>query len=106
MAWLFLGAAIAFEVAATSLLKSTAGFTRLGPTLACLAGYAGSFYLLSLALRQLQVGVAYAIWSGLGTAAIAVIGALFLAEPITVAKVTGIVLIIAGVVILNVAGAH
>ena len=106
MAWLFLIGAIACEVVATSLLKSTAGFTRLWPTVACLAGYAGAFYALTLSLRELQVGTAYAMWSGIGTAAIATIGVVFLHEPLTVAKVVGIVLVVAGVVVLNLGGAH
>ncbi|MET7304274.1 multidrug efflux SMR transporter [Embleya sp. NPDC005575] len=106
MAWLFLGLAISCEVIATSLLKSTEGFTRLWPTLTCLAGYAAAFYLLTLSLRQLQVGTAYAIWSGLGTVAIALVGAMFLNEPVTLLKGFGMALVIAGVVVLNLGGAH
>jgi small multidrug resistance pump len=106
MAWVFLGVAIALEVVATSLLKSTEGFTRLWPTVACLVGYAGAFYALTLSLRELQVGTAYAMWSGIGTAAIATIGVVFLHEPLTVTKVVGIVLVVAGVVVLNLGGAH
>jgi small multidrug resistance pump len=106
MAWVFLGVAIALEVVATSLLKSTDGFTRLWPTVACLVGYAGAFYALTLSLRELQVGTAYAMWSGIGTAAIATIGVVFLHEPLTVTKVVGIVLVVAGVVVLNLGGAH
>ncbi len=82
MEWVFLGVAIALEVVATSLLKSTEGFTRLWPTVACLVGYAGAFYALTLSLRELQVGTAYAMWSGIGTAAIATIGVVFLHEPL------------------------
>jgi small multidrug resistance pump len=106
MEWVFLGVAIALEVVATSLLKSTEGFTRLWPTVACLVGYAGAFYALTLSLRELQVGTAYAMWSGIGTAAIATIGVVFLHEPLTVTKVVGIVLVVAGVVVLNLGGAH
>ena len=106
MAWVFLGVAIALEVVATSLLKSTDGFTRVWPTVACLVGYAGAFYALTLSLRELQVGTAYAMWSGIGTAAIATIGVVFLHEPLTVTKVVGIVLVVAGVVVLNLGGAH
>src|ERR1700755_1890329 len=101
VAYLYLLAAIAAEVFATSTIKSTEGFSRLWPTLACAAGYIISFAALSQAVKGVQVGVAYAIWSGLGTAAIVAIGAAFLGEPITVTKVTGMVLIIAGVVTLN-----
>jgi small multidrug resistance pump len=106
MAYLYLFAAIAAEVFATSTIKSTDGFTRLWPTLACLAGYIISFIALSQAVKGVQVGIAYAIWSGLGTAAIVAIGAAFLGEPITVTKVTGMALIIAGVVTLNLSGSH
>ncbi len=106
MAYLFLLGAIAAEVVATSLLKATDGFTRLWPTVACLAGYAVSFVLLAQAVKGVPVGVAYAMWSALGTAAIVAIGAVFLGEPITVVKVVGVGLIIAGVVTLNLGGAH
>jgi small multidrug resistance pump len=106
VAYLYLLAAIAAEVFATSTIKSTDGFTRLWPTLACGAGYIISFVALSQAVKGVQVGIAYAIWSGLGTAAIVAIGAAFLGEPITVTKVTGMSLIIAGVVTLNLGGSH
>ncbi|WP_433301357.1 DMT family transporter [Actinoplanes sp. CA-030573] len=102
---MFLLGAIAAEIAATSLMKATEGFTRLWPTLACIAGYAISLVLLSQAVKGVSVGVAYALWSALGTAAIVAIGAAFLGEPITVVKVAGISLIIAGVVTLNLGGA-
>ena len=106
MAYVFLLGAIAAEVIATAFMKSTEGFTRLWPTLLVLAGYAISFVLLAQAVKGVQVSVAYALWSALGTAAIVAIGAAFLGEPITVVKVAGISLIIAGVVTLNVGGAH
>ena len=105
MAYLFLFAAIGAEVFATSLIKSTDGFTRLWPTVVCLTAYAVSFTALSQAVKVVPVGVAYALWSGLGTAAIVAIGAMFLGEPITAVKIVGIGLIVAGVVILNVGGA-
>lgn len=106
MAYVFLVAAIAAEVVGTSLLKATDGFTRLWPTVGCLAGYVLSFVALSQAVKGVPVGVAYAMWSALGTAAIVAIGAVFLGEPITVIKVVGVSLIIAGVVTLNLGGAH
>ncbi len=106
MAYLFLLAAITAEVIGTSLLKSTHGFTRLWPTLALAVAYVSSFGLLALAVKEIPVGVAYAIWSGLGTAAIMAIGAAFLGEPLSVAKVMGAALVIAGVVVLNLDGAH
>ena len=105
MPYVYLLVAIAAEVFATSTLKSTDGFTRLWPTVACISGDVVSFAALSQAVKAVPVGVAYAMWSGLGTAAIVAIGAIFLGEPITVLKITGIALIVAGVVTLNVGGA-
>ncbi|GAA4687074.1 DMT family transporter [Phytohabitans rumicis] len=105
MPYVFLLGAIAAEVFATSLLKSTEGFSRLWPTVACLTGYVVSFAALSQAVKGVQVGFAYALWSGLGTAAIVAIGAAFLGEPITFVKVAGTALIILGVVTLNLGGA-
>jgi small multidrug resistance pump len=102
--YLLLFSAIAAELVGTSLMKATEGFTRLWPTVACLVAYAASFVLLAQTVKGMQVGVAYAIWSGVGTAAIVVIGAAWLGEPITTAKVAGISLIIAGVVMLNLNG--
>ncbi|MER6593268.1 multidrug efflux SMR transporter [Micromonospora purpureochromogenes] len=106
MAYLFLLLAISAEVFGTSLLKATDGFTRLGPTLGLAGSYLGAFLLLALAVRDIPVGVAYAVWSGLGTAAIVAIGAVFLGEPLSVTKVVGVGLVIAGVVVLNLGGAH
>jgi small multidrug resistance pump len=107
LAYLFLFIAIFAEVAATSLLKSTEGFTRLWPTAVCLLGYAVSFALLALSIaRGMQTDVAYALWSAIGTAAIVLIAVLFLGSPMSVAKVVGVGLIIAGVLTLNLGGAH
>ncbi|WP_327009264.1 multidrug efflux SMR transporter [Dactylosporangium sp. NBC_01737] len=106
MAYVFLLLAIAAEVVATSLLKSSEGFTRLWPTLGVLLGYGVAFVLLSQAVKSVPIGVAYAMWSGIGTAAIVAIAALFLGEPLSVSKVAGIALVIAGVVVLNLGGAH
>jgi small multidrug resistance pump len=106
VAYMFLMLAIAAEIFATSLMKSTEGFTRLWPTVICLLGYALSLIALSQAVKGVPVGIAYAVWSALGTAAIVAIGAAFLGEPITLIKVAGIGLIIAGVVTLNLGGAH
>jgi small multidrug resistance pump len=107
LAYLFLFIAIFAEVAATSLLKSTEGFSRLWPTAVCLLGYAVSFALLALSIaRGMQTDVAYALWSAIGTAAIVLIAVLFLDSPMSVAKVLGVGLIIAGVLTLNLGGAH
>jgi small multidrug resistance pump len=105
MVWVLLVGAILSEVIATSFLKVSDGLTKLVPSVVVAVGYLTSFALLARALKQVQVGVAYAIWSGIGTAAIALIGILFLKEPVSAAKVLGILLIIAGVVTLNLAGA-
>src|SRR5689334_9212637 len=105
--YLLLLGAIFAEVIATSLLKSTEGFTRLWPTVVCLIGYAVSFALLAVSIsRGMQTDVAYALWSAIGTALIVAIAVLFLGSPISVTKVVGIGLIIAGVVTLNLTGAH
>jgi len=107
LTYLFLLCAIFAEVTATSLLKSTEGFTRLWPTVICLAGYAISFALLAMSIsRGMQTDVAYALWSAIGTALIVLIAVLFLGSTVSVAKVVGIGLIIAGVVTLNLSGAH
>lgn len=106
MVWVLLVGAIAAEVTATSALKFSDGLTRLLPSVVVAVGYILSFVLLAQVLRQLQVSVAYAIWSGVGTAAITVIGISALKEPVTAAKILGIVLIIGGVVTLNLAGAQ
>lgn len=105
MAWLLLAFAIAFEVMATSALKLSNGFSHLGWSAVVAVGYIASFILLSQALKMhLEVGTAYAVWSGAGTAAIALIGAAFLGESLNLTKIAGILLIIGGVVVLNLAG--
>lgn len=107
MPWILLIGAIASEVVATAALKLSNGLTRPAPSVLVAIGYLLSFALLARALKLgLQVSVAYAIWSGIGTAAIAVIGMLLLNEPLTTAKVLGIALVIGGVVALNLGGAH
>ena len=103
---LLLTLAIAAEVAATVSLRYSEGFSRLVPSIIVVAGYATSFYLLSLILRELSVGTTYAIWAGAGTAAIALIGIVVLGEPVTALKVASLALIVAGVVGLNLSGAH
>ncbi|MEV6929272.1 multidrug efflux SMR transporter [Dactylosporangium sp. NPDC051485] len=105
MAYLFLVLAIAVEVAGTSLLKATEGFTRFWPTAGVLVAYALAFVFMAQSVKVVPVGVAYAMWSGLGTAAIVAIGAMFLGEPLSAPKVIGVSLVIAGVVVLNVGGA-
>jgi small multidrug resistance pump len=106
MGYLMLAGAIAAEVAATTAMKYTDGFTKLLPSLLTALGYVVSFALLAQTLKTVSVGTAYAIWSGVGTAAIATIGIAFLGEGMTSAKAAGIALIIVGVVVLNLGGAH
>ncbi|SFS70885.1 small multidrug resistance pump [Streptomyces harbinensis] len=106
MAYLMLAGAILFEIAGTTLMKFSDGFTKLWPTLGTLAGYAVAFTLLAQVLKSMDVGVAYAVWAGAGTALIAAVGMVFLGESITAAKVAGVLLVIGGVVLLNLGGAH
>lgn len=106
MGYLLLAGAIAAEVAATTAMKYSDGFSRLVPSLLTAVGYLLSFTLLAQTLRTVAVGTAYAIWAGVGTAAIATIGIVFLGEGMTVTKAAGIALIIVGVVVLNLGGAH
>ncbi|TQJ87289.1 multidrug efflux SMR transporter [Streptomyces sp. SLBN-31] len=106
MGYLLLGVAIAAEVGATTAMKFSEGFSRLVPSLVTVVGYVVSFVLLAQTLKTLSVGTAYAIWSGIGTAAIATIGLLFFGEGMTMTKAAGIALIIVGVVVLNLGGAH
>jgi small multidrug resistance pump len=87
-------------------MKYSEGFSRLWPSLLTLLGYVISFGLLAQTLKTLSVGTAYAIWSGVGTAAVATIGIVFLGEGMTLARAAGIALIIVGVVVLNLGGAH
>jgi small multidrug resistance pump len=93
--------AIASEVVGTVALKASEGFARLGPNVLVVVGYGLSFYLLALALKQIPLGIAYAIWSGLGTAGAVVAGILLWRESLSLAGVVGIALIIAGVILLN-----
>lgn len=99
--WLFLSVAIAGEVAATSALKAADGFTRLAPSLVVVIGYAAAFYFLSLSLRTIPVGTAYAIWSGAGIALIALIGWLLYGQLPDTAAFIGMGLIVAGVGVLG-----
>ncbi|MGW4322902.1 DMT family transporter [Streptomyces sp. NPDC004684] len=105
MGYLMLAGAIAAEVVATTALKYSEGFSRLWPSLLTALGYVISFVLLAQALKSVQIGTAYAIWSGVGTAAVAVLGLLLFGEELTAAKVGGILLIVGGVVVLNLGGA-
>ena len=93
--------AIVLEVIGTTFLQRSEQFTRLVPTLVMGLCYAASFYFLSLALRSMPLGIAYAIWSGLGIVLVSVIGLLVFGQKLDLAAVTGLTLIVAGVVIVN-----
>ncbi|MFC5677314.1 DMT family transporter [Aeromicrobium endophyticum] len=101
-----LAVAIASEVLATAALPHAHGFTDPRWSAAVVGGYALSIWLLTLVVKQIPVSVTYAIWAGVGTAAIAVVGVVFLDEPVTALKVVAIALIIAGVVLINLQGSH
>ncbi|TMS58550.1 QacE family quaternary ammonium compound efflux SMR transporter [Imbroritus primus] len=99
--WLFLVIAIVAEVIATSCLKSSEGFTRLLPSLATITGYAIAFFFLSLALKAIPVGIAYAIWSGVGIVLISTIGWLLFKQSLDTPALLGMGLILSGVLIIN-----
>jgi small multidrug resistance pump len=105
MKFLFLGVAIVAEVIATTALKQSQGFTQLPWTVTTAAGYAVAFYFLSLALRQIPTGVAYAIWSGLGIVLISLAAWLVNGQRLSLAALVGMGFIILGVVIMNAFGA-
>lgn len=109
MHWIFLLTAIFAEVVATSALKASAGMTKLAPAAVVVAGYGAAFYLLSLTLEQIPVGVAYAIWSGVGIVAISLIGWRFFDQSLDTPELLGMGLIVLGVAVINLfskSGAH
>ena len=101
MSYFYLALAIAAEVAGTSLLKATEEFTKLVPTTFLIIFYAMSFWLMTLALRDLPLGVVYAVWSGLGIVLVAIIGALVYKEMPDLGSLIGMALIISGVVVMH-----
>ena len=105
LAWIYLSAAIASEVVGTVFLRFTDGFTRPAPSVLVIVTYAASLWLTALALKQLEVSLAYAVWAGVGTAAVAVIGMAMLGESVNTLKLASIALVIGGVVGLNLSGA-
>jgi len=100
--WLFLAIAIVSETIATSALKASDGFTRLLPSVAVVAGYGIAFYFLSLTLRTIPVGVAYAVWSGVGIMLISLVGWVVYGQKLDAAALAGMALIVAGVIVMNV----
>jgi small multidrug resistance pump len=101
MHWINLFLAILSEVAATSALKASDGFTRRLPSLVVVAGYASAFYFLSLTLRTFSMGVVYAVWSGVGIVLITMVGWIVYNEKLDLAALLGIALIVAGVLVLK-----
>lgn len=107
--WILLCLAILAEVIGTSALKASAGFSRLWPSFVVVAGYGTAFYFLSLALRNIPIGIAYAVWSGAGIVLIAVIGTVVFKQKLDAPALIGMSLIVAGVLVLNLfskAGSH
>lgn len=101
MNYIYLIVAVAFEVVATSALKETNGFTRLWPSVIALAGYACAFYFLSLVLRQVPVGIVYAMWCGAGIVFITAIAWIWFRQALDLPALLGIGLIMAGVIVIN-----
>jgi len=106
LAWSYLSAAIATEIVGTVFLRYTDGFTRPAPSILAIVAYAASLWLTALALKQLEISLAYAVWAGVGTAAVAVIGMAALGESVNALKLASIALVIGGVVGLNLSGAN
>ena len=102
MDWIYLGIAIFTEVIATSALKASESFTRLVPSVLVVCGYSISFYLLSLTLRSIPVGIVYAVWSGVGLVLITLAAWYLYGQKLDMAAVFGIALIAAGAIVLNV----
>ena len=102
MHWLILFIAIAAEVVATSALKASDGFSKLGPSLLVVGGYALAFYCLSLTLKTIPIGMAYAIWSGAGTVLTSLVAFLFFQQRLDAPALLGMGLIVAGVLIIQI----
>ncbi|HBV88993.1 multidrug efflux SMR transporter [Desulfosporosinus sp.] len=104
MSWIYLILAIAFELCGTTLMKLSDGLTKLVPSIGMFVSYTLCFWLLSLSLKEIEVSVAYAIWSAVGIVVISVIGIVFFKETVNTLKVVSILLIVIGVVGLNLSG--
>ena len=102
MGYVYLSIAIIAEVVATSALKASAEFTRLGPSVIVVVGYGLAFYFLSLVLKTIPVGIAYAIWAGVGVALIAVVGAVVYKQVPDLPAIIGLLLIVSGVAVINI----
>lgn len=102
MGYLYLAIAIVAEVIATSALKASDEFSKLIPSLVVVVGYGVAFYFLSLVLKTIPIGIAYAIWSGLGVVLIGVVGVVIYGEQLDLPAIAGMLLIVSGVFVINV----
>lgn len=100
--FLFLMIAIVFEIIATSALKKSAEFTKLIPSIITIIGYCGAFYFLSFAIKTIPIGIAYAIWSGVGIVLITIIGVIFFKQMLDLPAIIGLILILIGVIVINI----
>lgn len=101
MPWLTLAAAVLAETIGTTALQASQQFTRLGPSVVVVLAYALAFYLLAAALKYFPVGIAYAIWSGLGIIFISIIGFVVFQQRLDMPAIIGICLILAGILVIN-----
>ncbi|WP_428821492.1 DMT family transporter [Microbulbifer sp. MCCC 1A16149] len=100
--WVYLSIAIVAEVVGTLFLKSSDGFSKVIPSVIVVLSYVLAFYLLSISLKSISVGIAYAVWAGAGVALIALAGFIFFGQKLDMAAILGMVLIVSGVVVINV----
>src|SRR5262245_44252936 len=101
MAYLYLGIAIVAEVSGTAALKGSVGFTKLGPSLVVIVAYTIAFFFLALTLRTIPVGIAYAVWGGVGMALVVIAGAILFNEVPDLPTIIGVALILMGVMIVD-----
>jgi len=101
MAYLYLAIAIIGEVIATSALKASEEFTKIGPTIVVVLGYGVAFYCMTLTLRTIPIGITYAIWSGVGIVLVSIVGVVFFKQYLDAPAIIGMGLIIAGVIVIH-----
>ena len=101
MHWFYLGLAIVFEVVGSVALKQSAGFTKTGFTMLSVASFTFALFLLSLALRAIPLGVAYALWAGIGIVLVSLLGVVVFRQTLDIAAIVGIGLIVSGVIVIN-----
>ena len=101
MKWVYLIIAIVGELIATSSLKESSGFTRLWPSVICVIGYGVTFYFLALAMKEIPIGVVYAVWAGVGIVLVAGVGYFWFQQRLDIPAIIGMLLIVSGVIIMN-----